>query len=114
MNEMMTEQELNNAAERLRASRTACLQMERENGQFAGRNWILNDADWEEIEAIRPLFDVPDNVDFRGLAAVFGDDGAEFVMRLYGDGEPREPSEEWIAGFVQGAAEAFEAVEPRL
>lgn len=67
MSGYLAERQIDAAADRLRISRAAFAAGERKDGHEAGRACLLGDAEWGDVEAMRPLFGHANEVELEHL-----------------------------------------------
>jgi hypothetical protein len=98
---------------RLRASKKTNTEREEAEGIATGKAWAIDQADYDELRRVAALSESDTEENAISLAtAIMGDeqswrDAAECMESLFG---AKEPSDDLIAGFIQGAAEVFDEV----
>jgi len=98
--------------ERLRASRKNVEEHNHADGVRLGKEWALNEAEYDELERVASIEETGDDPGFDLSNAVFGDafdrrDARDWLKRTF---HTSEPSEESVLGFLEGAAEVFDQV----
>jgi hypothetical protein len=112
------EDEMEAMIERLRASKAKYKESERTAGVEAGKKWAINLADYEELKLIANL-DISDCGDEEGNAWAWVDEhlGNEHPDEsfLIDPDHPRScPSDEYVEGFLEGAALMWDEVADKL
>lgn len=97
--------------ERLRASKRTNSEREHAEGVELGKEWALNYAEYQDLEAVAKLGEsiggewCAPGAAFHVLEAIGADGNSyEDTVNMF---ETDEPSDELIEGFIQGAAEIF-------
>lgn len=111
------------AAARLRASKQNSQEAEGAYGVDAGRNWVLDDAEYEELQKLTTFYDKDHlrhyELDDEGCS--LADDIAEAIEidaddlweRVTGE-EGKWPTAHYAAGFVKGAVDAFRELKAKI
>lgn len=115
------------AIERLRASKQRLTNQDKLDGAASGRQWALEDAEYDELERLRKATD--------GEGGLFGppDYNGEYAWQAYktitDDEDPSaadcrdfwesstgksEPSDDYVEAFVEAATEVFEEIGDKL
>ena len=117
---METEKEVEKAAARLRKSRAEYEKEEKAYGQAAGRRFVLEDAEYAEVEALAEfeLSGYPEHA-WSELFALLRDknlnlDDSDLRESLLGCDQHDDPSPAWVEGFLQGAKEAWAEVRAKM
>ncbi|MDQ7251645.1 hypothetical protein [Dongia sedimenti] len=106
------------AIERLRASKEKSMKDGREDGHQAGREWAEKKAEYAELRRIADI-DLGVGVEHAfGMLRMACDPqkeatDEEIIEDLSGDLDI-PTTDEWVAGFIEGAQEFFEEVEDQL
>ncbi len=106
--------------ERLRASRKKVAEINHARGVAAGKQWALERAEYDDLERVANIENrdpraIDDYLGFVGVVAgaAIGDDHPsgeqinDWVEDTFG---PRDPSDDELMGFVEGAGEVFDKV----
>jgi hypothetical protein len=93
------------------ASKQEALQEDTAEGKQDGRDCAESEADYRELSRIAKIEDFTLNNLWRAVDPEL--DEGSLLTYLFGNIE-EEPSEEYVAGFIQGAQEFFEEVRNKL
>ena len=119
---METEKEVEKAAARLRKSRAEYEKEEKAAGQATGRRFVLEDAEYAEVEALAD-FELSGYREhaWSELYALLRDknpdlDDSDLRVSMFGYGgeDHDDPSPAWVEGFLQGAKEAWAEVRAKM
>jgi hypothetical protein len=110
------------AAARFRKSRAEYVEGEKADGHAAGRRWVLEDAEYPEVQALAEfkLSGYPEHA-WSELYALLLDknpdlDDSDLRVSLFGYGgeDHDDPSPAWVEGFLEGAKEAWAEVRVKV
>jgi len=101
--------------ERLRASKKSNAEREEAEGIAAGKKWAIEDAEYDQLKRVADLSESNDEESPMALAVAILNDGDSASWQEVGECmenlfNTKEPSDDFITGFVQGAAEVFDQV----
>jgi hypothetical protein len=111
---------MNEMAQRLKASKAQCEERETALGHRCGKGWAEAVASYEDLKAVTKALEtwnnnvpVADNI-----TALLSEEVTEAIAQYYSEQKGQrnlgQPSPEFAYGFVDGAAEAFDAVAAQL
>jgi hypothetical protein len=101
--------------ERLRASKQEAEQEDIAAGKARGRAWAEHKADYRQLRRVCKL-DLSEETDAETALsyAIYPDGDNYFREEALGMPANEEPTDEFIAGFIEGAQEFFDEVEDEL
>jgi hypothetical protein len=112
-----SDQSMESAIERLRASKAASLKRDELTGRADGRRWAENRAEYDELVRIANIEINPGTDCLDALYAAYDPEQQltpeEFKQQLFGD-EDADISDAYAEAFILGAAEFFNDVAHKL
>ena len=111
-----SEQTMQNAIERLRASKEAVAKRDDLEGKAHGREWAEQSAEYDDLKRVSaievsfstfPLEELQHAIDPSDDLSL-----TEFCEQIFGDGDA--PSEEYAAAFIRGAQEFFAEASKKI